>query len=59
MPVKKRMPILYFMVTHISMNEYIDGMYVMNPGSCHGYGATYGIIDISDKGILTNIASAK
>ena len=37
----------------------IDGMYVMNPGSCHGYGATYGIIDISDKGILTNIASAK
>ena len=41
------------------MNEYIDGMYVMNPGSCHGYGATYGIIDISDKGILTNIASAK
>lgn len=56
---EKNADIVLYGHTHISMNEYIDGMYVMNPGSCHGYGATYGIIDISDKGILTNIASAK
>lgn len=30
-------------------------MYVMNPGSIHGYMGSYGIIDIVDKGIITNI----
>ena len=56
---EKQSDILLYGHTHISMNEYDDGMYIMNPGSCHGYGATYGIIDITPKGILTSIAKAK
>ena len=46
--------------THCAMNEYDDGLYIMNPGSCHGYGATYGYIDITEKGdIVTNIVTIK
>ena len=41
--------------THCAMNEYDDGLYLLNPGSCHGYGASYGIIDITRRGdIVTN-----
>ena len=48
--------IVCFGHTHCAMNEYEDGLYIMNPGSCHGYGASYGYIDITDKGgIVTNI----
>ncbi len=48
--------ILLFGHTHQAMTDYIDGLYMMNPGSCHGYYATYGIIDITDKGdVVTNI----
>ena len=38
------------------MTDYDDGLYIMNPGSCNGYYATYGVIDITPKGdIVTNI----
>ena len=48
--------IVCFGHTHCAMNEYEDGLYIMNPGSCHGYGASYGYIDIIDKGdVVTNI----
>ena len=48
--------ILLFGHTHQAVTEYDDGLYIMNPGSCHGYYATYGIIDITPKGdIVTNI----
>lgn len=51
--------ILLFGHTHCSMTEYADGLYIMNPGSAHGYGATYGIIDITPQGIVTNILKVK
>ena len=41
--------------THTAENRYQDGLYIMNPGSLRGYGGTYGVIDITGKGILTNI----
>ena len=41
--------IVCFGHTHCAMNEYEDGLYIMNPGSCHGYCASYGYIDITDK----------
>ncbi len=56
---EEKADVLLYGHTHIPMNEYDDGLYIMNPGSCHGYGATYGVMDITEKGILTNIASAK
>lgn len=46
--------ILLFGHTHVAMQEYADGLYSMNPGSLHA-GGTYGIVDITDAGIVTNI----
>lgn len=43
--------------THIAHTEYIDGMYVMNPGSVSGAKPSYGFIDITSGGIVTNIVS--
>lgn len=57
--LEKKADIVLYGHTHIAENEYVDGMCVMNPGSCCGYGATYGIIEITNKGILANIARAK
>ena len=51
--------ILCFGHTHIPTEDYSDGLYVLNPGSCSGYGATYGYIDITPKGIMTNILKVK
>lgn len=51
--------IICFGHTHNSLAEYKDGIYLLNPGSLKGYGATYGIIDITDAGIFTNIINIK
>jgi putative phosphoesterase len=57
---EQKADILLYGHTHCAMNEYDEGIYIMNPGSCHGYGATYGYIDITDKGdIVTNIVTIK
>lgn len=46
--------------THCRDISYEDGLYIMNPGSCSCprdfSKASYGIIDITDKGVLMNIA---
>jgi putative phosphoesterase len=48
--------IVVFGHTHVPYKDYSDGLYLMNPGSCCGYGASYGYIDITDKGdIVTHI----
>ena len=48
--------IVCFGHTHCAMNEYYEGLYMLNPGSCHGYGASYGYIDITPNGdVVTNI----
>lgn len=53
---KEHCDIVCFGHTHKATNEYIDGIYVFNPGSCARYIGSYGIIDITPKGdILTNI----
>ncbi len=53
---KENCDIVCFGHTHNAVNEYIDGLYVFNPGSCSRYNGSYGIIDITPNGdILTNI----
>ncbi|MGN0537648.1 MAG: metallophosphoesterase family protein [Acutalibacteraceae bacterium] len=47
--------ILLFGHTHTAYTDYDDGLYIMNPGSASGYSATYGIIDITKAGIMTNV----
>ncbi len=46
--------ILLFGHTHVPYTDYDNGMYILNPGSI-GYSGTYGIIDITKAGIVTNI----
>lgn len=44
--------------THQPLTQYIDGLYLLNPGSVggvHTHKSTYGIIDITPAGIMTNI----
>lgn len=54
--------IILFGHTHKPVAEYVDEMYIMNPGSlghpCDG-NPTYGIIDITKAGIVTNIVKLK
>lgn len=51
--------IVLFGHTHSPLRDYIDGMHILNPGSCRGYGATYAFIDMDEKGIFTNIVQTK
>lgn len=44
--------ILLFGHTHTAVTDYDDGLYIMNPGAA---GESYGTIDITEQGILTNI----
>ena len=44
--------------THVAYTEYDGGLYIMNPGSLsipRQGGPTYGILDITSQGIMTNI----
>ena len=44
--------------THISNIEYVDGLYIVNPGSCarsRDVGNSYAAIDIRENGILPSI----
>lgn len=49
--------------THISREEYLNGIYIMNPGSIskpkNTQRPTYGIVDITNSGILMSIAELK
>lgn len=45
--------VLLYGHTHIAKTEYEDGLYIMNPGSCGEYQGTYGVVDITPKGIVT------
>lgn len=61
-PVRRRLrrrerqaDLLLFGHTHQPLTDYEDGLYLMNPGSL-GYGGTYGYVDITPAGIVTNLA---
>ncbi len=56
---KKCADILLFGHTHIAYCDYIDGLYIMNPGALRGYNASYGIIDICNNNIITNLVKMK
>lgn len=47
--------ILLFGHTHEALTDYVDGLYIMNPGSLHGGEGTYGFVDITPAGVVTNI----
>ena len=43
--------------THIPCDVYEDGVYFLNPGSLRGYRGGYALVDLSEKGVLTNLLS--
>ncbi len=47
--------VLLYGHTHEAFTYYEDGLYIMNPGSLNGSYGTYGTLDISPAGIVTNI----
>lgn len=47
--------VLLYGHTHQALTDYEDGLYIMNPGSLGGYKASYGILDITPQGIVTNV----
>ena len=44
--------------THIPHDEYIDGVRLFNPGSC-GFFKSFGVIEVKDGQVLSNLARAK
>ena len=55
---RRQADIVLFGHTHKPHNEYIDGMYLLNPGSCampKDSKASYAFIDIVGSSIVTNI----
>lgn len=51
--------VVLFGHTHNPLSIYDDGLYMLNPGSLRGYNSTYGYVDVTDKGIITNIVELK
>ncbi len=51
--------VVLFGHTHNPLAIYDDGLYMLNPGSLRGYGGTYGYVDVTPKGIVTNIVELK
>lgn len=52
---EKEADVLLFGHTHQPVAEYREGIYVMNPGSLRGAEGTYGIVDLTDAGVVTGI----
>lgn len=55
---RRKADIVLFGHTHEAYTDYIDGMYIMNPGSCvhpNQGRPSYGFVDIVGKSIVTNI----
>jgi len=44
--------------THQPYEEYAEGLYLLNPGSL-GQGGTYGYVDVTPGGVMTNIVSLR
>ena len=56
---EQKAQVLLFGHTHQALTDYEDGLYMMNPGSA-GYGApSYGTLDITPQGIVTNVISLR
>ncbi len=48
--------VVLFGHTHSPFEDYVDGLYMLNPGSL-GYGGTYGYVDVTPGGVMTGIVS--
>ena len=51
----RKADIVLFGHTHKPREDYEDGLYIMNPGRLSGWEPTYGIIDVTEQGIVLNV----
>ena len=51
---ERQADILLFGHTHQPLIDYDDGLHILNPGSLHGSGGTYGTVDITPAGVVLN-----
>ena len=56
---ERKADLVLFGHTHKPLQEYEDGLYLLNPGSLHGAEGTYGIVDLTPAGIVTNIVKIR
>lgn len=47
--------VVFFGHTHSPMNEYIDGVYYINPGAVSGYRGSYAVVEVKNGQVLSNI----
>ena len=52
---EQKADIVMFGHTHVPVTDYDDGLYILNPGSLSYGNPTYGVIDITDAGIVPHI----
>ncbi len=51
---ERQAAIVLFGHTHQPLEEYVDGLYMLNPGSL-GYEGSYGLVDVSPAGLVTRV----
>ena len=45
--------------THIARDDLVEGIHLINPGSCGGWGASFAVVETRNGQMLTNIAYLK
>lgn len=48
--------VVFFGHTHSACDEVVEGIHLINPGSCGGFAASFAVVETKDGEILTNIA---
>ena len=56
---KEGVDCVFYGHTHIADDRLEDGLRVLNPGSCGGWGATFAVVETNNGRLLTNIVSLK
>lgn len=52
---ERKARVLLFGHTHSPLTDYDDGLYILNPGSLNGWRPTYGTVDVTPQGVVTNV----
>ncbi len=47
--------VLLYGHTHKALMDYDDGLHILNPGALSGWQASYGTVDVTPQGVVTNV----
>ena len=56
---ERKAQVALFGHTHHALEEYDDGLYLLNPGSLNSWEPSYGTVDITPQGIVTNVVKLR